>query len=357
MINFSVGPVHLTEEVMEAYGDIPYFRTNEFSDIMLENEKLVKELTNASDNDRVIFLTGSGTAGMESSVINTLTLEDKILIINGGSFGTRFAEICSLKKLNYEEIVVGFEEILTLEKLEKYSNKNFTALVVNLDETSIGKLYDIELISKFCKENNLFLIVDAISAFLADEIDVTKHGIDVLIIGSQKALACPPGVAIIVLSERAIDRIKNINHDILYFDFKKALKDGERGQTPFTPAVGILLQLNARLKQISSTGGVEAERKKIEKLANDFRGKVKELPLTIPQYKLSNTVTPLLTNNCSAKDIFNILKDEYKIWVCPNGGELGEKLFRVGHIGNLSVEKNNELISALYELKERNILK
>ena len=79
-------------------------------------------------------------------------------------------------------------------------NKGFTALLVNYHETSTGVLYDLKLLSEFCKQNNLFFIVDCISAFLADEFDMKKLGVDVMITGSQKALACPPGISIITLS-------------------------------------------------------------------------------------------------------------------------------------------------------------
>ena len=71
----------------------------------------------------------------------------------------------------------------------------------------------------------------------------------------------------------------------------------------------------------------------------------------------TNAVTPLATRNCSAYDIFTVLKDEYGIWVCPNGGELADKVFRVGHIGCLTFEDNQKLIQALHDLQKRGILK
>ena len=84
-----------------------------------------------------------------------------------------------------------------------------------------------------------------------------KLGIDVMITGSQKALACPPGISLIVLSENALKRVDETETKCMYLDLKDALKNGERGQTPFTPAVGILLQINARLKDIENNGGVD----------------------------------------------------------------------------------------------------
>ena len=200
--------------------------------------------------------------------------------------------------------------------------------------------------------------------------------VDIMLTGSQKALACPPGISLIVLSSRAVERVNNRNVRSMYFDLKNALKNGERGQTPFTPAVGILLQINARLKvideyftdtisriggitlkEIEQEGGVKEELKRIAALAADFRNKIKDLPVDICSESLSNAVTPLATRNCSAYNIFTVLKDEYGIWVCPNGGELADKIFRVGHIGCLTFEDNQKLIQALHDLQKRGILK
>ena len=207
------------------------------------------------------------------------------------------------------------------------------------------------LISEYCKKHDLLLIVDNISSFLCDEFDMSELGADVMITGSQKALACPPGVSIIVLSPRALDRIANNDPKCMYFDLKDALANQERGQTPFTPAVQILLQINARLKAIDAAGGVAVEIAKAKGMADYFRGKIKDLPLEIVSESLSNAVTPLHpTNGMSAYDIFLKLKDEYGIWVCPNGGDMKDRIFRVGHMGCLDEYDYDKLISALKEV-------
>lgn len=195
MLNFTVGPV-MSDEIIREIGaeQVPYFRTPEFSNIMLENEALMKEFTYAPSDSRVVFITGSGTASMEATVMNCLNKSDKALIVNGGSFGQRFVDLCEIYQIPYEEIKLGIGQQLKKEDLEAYENKEFTTFLVNVHETSTGVHYDMNLISEFCKNNNLFLIVDAISSFLADEFEMKKLGVDVMITGSQKALACPPGI-------------------------------------------------------------------------------------------------------------------------------------------------------------------
>lgn len=357
MINFTVGPVQSCEKVRKIGAEqVPYFRTPEFSNIMLENEKLMKKFTGAEEDARVVFLTGSGTAGMEAAVMNLFNESDNVLIVNGGSFGKRFVEICQIHDIKYTEIKIPLGETLTEEELKKFDNAGYTGFLVNIHETSIGEHYNLELISNFCKKNNMFLLVDAISSFLADELNIKEEHIGAVITGSQKALACPPGISIIVLSKEAISRIENNKVKSMYFDLKDALKNGERGQTPFTPAVGILRQINARLKEIDSNGGVTNEINKIKDLAEYFRTKIKDLPLEIIPPNPSNAVTALHPYKNNASEIFRILKDEYNIWICPNGGELKDKIFRVGHIGDLTKKDYDVLIDALNDLKKKNIL-
>ncbi|MGF0105474.1 pyridoxal-phosphate-dependent aminotransferase family protein [Ligilactobacillus ruminis] len=357
MINFTVGPVMSSKEILEIGGQqTPYFRTSEFSEVMFENEKLMSKFAKAPTDSRTVFITGSGTAAMEAAVMNVFDGHDKVLIVDGGSFGHRFVQLCEIHHIPYETVIPKEGYSVTEEQLSNFDNKGFTGFLVNLDETSKGVLYDIDVISDFCKRNNLFLVVDSISSFLCDEFDMDKLNVQVMITGSQKALACPPGVSMIVLSPKAVERVYSKEVESMYFGLKSALKNGERGQTPFTPAVGILLQINARLKQIESEGGVEAEIAHTTEIAGDFRRKIRHLPFEIVSKSLSNAVTPLHPLNVSAYDIFTCLKDEYGIWVCPNGGEMADRVFRVGHIGCLTIEDNDRLIGAFEDMQKRNLL-
>ena len=142
----------------------------------------------------------------------------------------------------------------------------------------------------------------------------------------------------------------------MYLDLKLALKNGERGQTPFTPAVGTLLQINCRLRQLEEVG-LQAELERIASLAADFRRRIGHLPFKMFSHAPATAVTSLeVAPTASAKTIFTTLKDEYGIWVCPNGGDLAERVFRVGHIGDLTTEDNATLVAALDELAERGLL-
>lgn len=357
MLNFALGPVMSSDLVLKIGSEqTPYFRTSEFSKITLENEKLMKEMLFADEDSKVIFLTGSGTSGMEATVMNVFTENDKVLIVNGGGFGQRFVDLCKLHNIDCDDIKIDFGSCLTSQMLEEYDNKGYTAFMVNICETSSGVHYDIDLISDFCRRNNLFLVVDAVSSFLADYINMSEHGVDVVITGSQKALACPPGIAIITLSGRAVDRVNNNSCKSMYFDLKDMLLNAKRGQTPYTPAITILLQINARLNQIKNDGGVKVEIERTTNLANDFRNKIKEFPFEVRCKCLSNAVTTVHSKEILDVNIVEILKNEYDIWVSTARDDLSkDMIFRVGHMGDLSTEDNDTLIDALRDIQKRGL--
>lgn len=337
------------ETLEESALQLPYFRTDEFSEIMLESERLLLELAYAPANSRAVFLTASGTGAMEASIINTLDTKDYVLVIDGGSFGHRFAQMCDRHKIPAEKLTVPFGTALTRDMLDAAYRDGMTALLVNIHETSTGQLYDLKMLGGFCREHGLFFIVDAISSFIADDIRMEQNGIDMLILSSQKAFALAPGISVVALSPRAVELVRSRGTDMVYFDFNDYLKNGERGQTPFTPAVGILLTMNTRLKGIARMG-MENARGGIAAIAADFRSRVKELPVSIPDYPLSNALTPLYFPDKNAKKYYTALRSEYDITVTPNGGELGDTVLRVGHIGNLTTDDNIMLINAMKEI-------
>lgn len=357
MLNFTVGPVMSSDKVRAIGAEqVPYFRTAEFSAVMLENEKYMLEYAKAPVGSRAVFMTCSSTGSMEAVVMNCFSKDDKVLVVNGGSFGQRFVELCEIHEIPHVVLKLEHGKKLTRERLYEYDNQGFTGLLVNVDETSTAVLYDTMMIGEFCKKNNVFFVCDCVSAFLADPFNMADCGADVMITGSQKVLACPPGISVIVLAPRGLERVNASKARTMYFDLKDAIKNQERGQTPFTPAVGILLQINERLKEIKRNGGADAEVARVAAQAEDFRTKIKELPFEFVSESPANGVTSVHPTTANAYDIFLTLKDEYGIWICPNSGDMKDTIFRVGHIGALTHEDNTTLINALKDMHKRGLL-
>lgn len=349
---FTIGPTQMYQSTLEVRAKIiPYFRTPEFSEIMLENEQLIKKLQFADQDSKVVFLAASGSGAMEATVINCFDATDKLLVISGGTFGERFEQICRIHHIPYEPLKLAEDEELQAFHFEPFEKQGFTGLLVNIDETYTGQLYDIKIIKQFCNRNNLFLVVDAISSFLADPYYMKKNNIDATIVSSQKGLCLAPGLSIITISPRMAERVAKNTVESLYFDFKDYFLNMERGQTPFTPAVGICFELNDMLHIIDNQG-VENRVKEVADRCDYFRNSIKGLPLHLPPYPLSNAITPVRFEKDIAMEFFTYLKNERHIMVNPVGGKLGSKSIRVAHVGDLGFSDYDNLIKEIKQYFE-----
>ena len=343
---FTVGPVMMYPETLRIEGmQQPYFRNPQFSAVMLDIEQWFLESVGAPKGTRFIGLTASGTGAMDASVSNLLDEKDNVLVINGGSFGARFAELCSYYGIPHTDYVIPFGKAFDREEFEKYSGRGFTALLVNACDTGTGQLYDLDYLGEFCAREDMLLIVDAVSAYLADPIDMERQHIDVLFTASQKALALSPGVSLIALGEKALKRLGRGRH-AYYLDFGDYIENQKRGQPPFTSAVGTMLALHQRLEAIRRQGIDEAVAQHRRRAAF-FRGELRALPVTVPDIPLSNCCTPIVFPEGNAMEVYEALVSKYDIVLTPSGGGLRDKQLRVGHLGNLTIEDLADLIEKL----------
>ena len=207
---FTVGPVQMYPQVSNVNTDtIPYFRTQEYGNLVKTCLQDLASLLGTKYNDNIIYLTASGTAAMEAIIDNVLTPNDKALVIDGGSFGHRFRDLLKWHKIPYDAIHLKWNEALSIAHLKPYENQSYTVLFVNLHETSTGQLYDIQMLSDFAQRNNLLLIVDAISTFLADDYNMDKYKIDGTIFSSHKGLCLSPGLSFVARSQRLFYRVQS----------------------------------------------------------------------------------------------------------------------------------------------------
>lgn len=344
---FTVGPVMMYPETLRIEGSQqPYFRTPEFSKVMKDIEGWFLQSVHAPRGSEFIALTSSGTGAMDATVSNLLSQNDKVLVINGGSFGARFTHICDHYSIPHEDYVIPFLHAFKKEEFdEKYSGKGFTALLVNACDTSTGQLYDLEYLGDFCAHNNMLFIVDAVSAYLADSINMEKCHIDAVLTASQKALALAPGVALVAISHRATERLGNGSR-AYYFDFEDYINNQRRGQPPFTSAVGTMLALHQRLESIMMLG-IDAVNDEHAQRAKYFRRLIKDLPLNLPDIPLSNSCTPILFPKENASAVYETMKEKYGIVLTPSGGDWKDKQLRVGHLGNLTLDDYDDMVQKL----------
>jgi aspartate aminotransferase-like enzyme len=350
-ILFTVGPVEMYPETLRIGGEqLPYFRTPEFSGIVKSCDAALRELAGAPAGSRSVLLTASGTGAMEAAAINVVGESGKALVIRGGSFGERFGEICEDAGIAFDAIDLEPGRSLPPDALDVLKPGSHTAVLVNAHETSTGLLYDVARIGEACRRTGALFVVDAISAFLCDYLDMEGMGIDLLIGSSQKALGLPPGLSFLVLAPRALEKVERLHPRSHYFGLGKYLKDAERGQTPFTPAVGVVLQLHERLEAVGKAG-VEALVRRSAGLAAYFRSSIEGLPFAVFPDHPSNALTALTpTNGVSAYEVYRRLSESYGLVVTPNGGSLKDRVFRVGHMGNIDEEKLGTLARAMKEV-------
>lgn len=325
---------------------LPYFRTDAFSRTVLNCEAMLLRLLKAPAGSRTVLLTASGTAAMEAA-LGGFGDDDNLLVVNAGAFGERFAEICRFHRLPHEELRIA-PGSPPPQGLKPASSVN--AVVACHHETTTGTVYDLDAWDAFCKANNALLIVDAISSFLADPIDLSRQSIDALILSSHKGLALPPGLSFVVLSPRMIRKIETGRARSYYLELNRCLKEGVRGQTPFTPAIGLVRQLEKRLEALIQEGA-DAQVRRTARLARDFRKKIRGLPLDLFSANPSNALTALEPRDGrSALWYVERLREDFGFYVCPNGGDLQDRVFRVGHLGNLTIRDNARLAAALKKL-------
>jgi len=341
---FTPGPVPMYPSTLEIGArQTPYFRNEAFSKVVLECEAMLLDTLNAPAGSRALFLGASGTGAMEAAAANLVAPGEKVAAVVGGGFGARFAQIARFYGAEVTEITVGDDNLSDTAPLE--AHREASVLLLNAHETSVGLLYDVASVGKFCREHGQLFVVDAISMYVTDPLDMEGWGIDAVILSSQKGLALPPGLSAVLLSPRAQRRLTPSRS--YYFDLGRALEDGARGQTPFTPPVTILLQLHDRLKGIVRDG-IGNEQRRAAALAERFREGIAPLPLAFYRRHMPNAMTALSpTDGRSARELVAALETRYGMVLTPNGGALADTVFRVGHMGAMTPADIDALLDAL----------
>lgn len=350
------GPVEIEQEISDI-GSAPqeYMRTEEYS----------KKWARIFENLKYIFQTkypvvcyaSSGTGAMEAAVTNFLSIKDKIIYINSGSFGKRWGDICKKHTLNTIEILVDFGKSVSISNVEKVlkDNPDTKAVFATLNETSCGSLHDIAGLGKILKKYpNILFIVDCISGLCSDEFLMDEWGVDVAVSASQKALALPPGLSFMAVNNKALKFAEKSDLKNFYFDIFEYIENQKRNQTPFTPATGIVNQLDYRLQKIKKEG-LENFQARYKANTEYLRHQLSKIGFNTFAENPANCVTAIWTDTYSADEIVKIMRSKYNIELAPSGGKLKEKLFRIGNYGNINKPEIDEFLHSLkLTIKESN---
>ena len=343
---FTVGPVEIEEEVLKIGARQPlYFRDEEFSIILREVTQGILDICNAPASSSAAILTSSGTAAMEAAVINLFNKKSKVLVVNSGSFSDLFIRMCRTHHIPYEDIQLTPGTSLTPEHLAPYANQSFDGLLMNVHETSTGQLHDVGMAGRFCKANGMMLICDAISAILADTVDMTDMHIDVAIFSSNKGLALPPGLGFVVLTEQARSRM--CAPTSLYLDLNTYLINAPRGHTPYTSAVSVIMMLQERLRIVRRSGGPSGVIAQVAELGADFRHKARRAGISFFPETPSNALTAIRVAKGESARLYREIRDEFGYYINPSTFRFEPEIVKVGHLGALTCHDNSLLVDAL----------
>ena len=321
-----VFPGNIEPEILEiGASQVSYARTAEFGQLVLDcEEKMLRLLGN--EGGRIIPYTASGTAAMEAVVSNMVSVNDRVLVLSGGVFGDRWAELVGRFSYKQLEVLQIGEFPNYAEIVEKIKVGGYDIVFMQHHETSTGVLYDVERIGKSCQFSGALFVVDAIGSFLADPFLMDQMQIDVAVTSSQKGLNLPPGLAFVALNKRALDH--PFQKRGLYFDFDKNLRSLERGQSLYSPAAVLLKQLKKRLDGITQAEETIA---RVAQKARFFRELLEKSGRELATYQVSHCLTSFDVE-CSSLDLCKAL-DEEGFVVMPSNRE---SQIRVSHLGMTS---------------------
>ena len=290
-----------------------------------------------TQND-ILLLTASGTGGLEAAVVNTLSPKDRVLGVTIGAFGDRFCTIAETYGADVRRLSFEWGQAASPEKIREAlrEEKGFRAVLITHNETSTGVTNPLGEICEVIKaESDALILVDGISSAGSIAVPVDEWSIDVLVSGSQKGWAIPPGLAIMAVGPRAWEASERSTMPRFYFDLRAHLDAASRGQTPWTPAISIIYGLDVSLDHMMSEGR-DAIYQRHARIAANTREHVKSLGLQLfaDEAFASDTVTSVsVPEGVDGKELTRILREKYDTVVGGGQKSLAGRIFRLGHLG------------------------
>jgi aspartate aminotransferase-like enzyme len=342
---FTPGPTPIPPEALLAMAQpIDYHRSDAAVTLIKDVLEKLKHVFQ-TEND-VLFLTSSGTGAMEGAVVNLLSHGDKVIVVRSGKFGERWGEICTAYGIEVIPIDVTWGNSVEPHTVESAlaEHSDVAAVFATLCETSTGVLHDIEALARLTRMRSTLLVVDAVSALGADDLQMDNWGVDVVVSCSQKGLMTPPGLAFAALNQRAWDAIEHSDLPKYYLDFRKAYESGLEGSVPYTPAVTLLTALQHGLNRICAEG-IQHTIARHNRLALATRSAIKALGLPLFAASPANTLTSIrLPEEIDGKALINLMRDKYGITYAGGQSQLSGKIVRIAHLGWMN---ENDVIVAI----------
>jgi len=345
------GPTNVPDRVMRAMTKpIIGHRGAEFHALygsILDNLRYVFQ----TKND-VFVLTCSGTGGVYCAIGNIVNPGDKVIIPVFGMFSERMKEKIVGCGGRAVELPLEWGEAPTAEQIERIVEKEKDAKAIALlyNETSTGvTVRDLPKIGRIAKENNLLLVVDAISVLGGGRLPVDEWGVDVCVAGSQKCLACPPGLAMVSVSDRAWKVVEKTVARPYYFDLVTMREFGAKNETPYTPAIPLFYALDEALKMIREEG-LEKRLKRHATCARAFYRALEALklkPFSNEKVRSNTVIAVNMPAGVDNTELRKIMREQHGVAVSGGQGKLKNAIMRIGCMGIISENETIRTIDAL----------
>jgi serine---pyruvate transaminase len=332
------GPTPIPAEVLaEASMPIIHHRTPQFQAIFKAAHEGLQMFFRTKQP--VMTFASVGTGVMESAVANLTSPGEKVLVASAGHFGNRWKDICQVFGVQAELYEAEWGQAVDPEEVRKRlkASPDVKLVFTTLNETSTGVMNDIQTLAKVVHEAGALIVVDAISGLGAMPCETDAWGVDLILSGSQKGFMIPPGLAFVCAQPSAVEKTKTAKNPRYYFSYDKALKkltEEKMPDTPFTPAISLIIQLRKALDIIKEEG-MEKVWQRHAGLAKATQLGVQALGLKLYAPKApSNALTSVESPEGIDSGLINkTFRDTYGISIAGGQGKAKGKIFRIGHLG------------------------
>jgi len=332
-----------------------------FHGIMDDVKSLLRRAFNTS-NDMCFPISGTGSAGMETAVCNSLEPGDHAIVLINGFYGDRIAEMA--RRVGAEVTTVeapwgtAFDPSVVKNALNNHRQTKVVAMVHG--ETSTGVVQPMDEIGKMVKEHDALLILDTVTSLTGYPLDLDGWGVDFCYSGTQKCLNAPPGLSPISISPRGIDAISQRRSPVVnwYLDVSLIMNYWDQGRAyHHTPPISMIYALREALA-IAEEEGLPSRFERHARNASALQAGLEALGLELfvkdPAHRLPSLTTALVPEGVNDAQLRSALLNEYNIEIGGGQGPMAGKLWRVGLMGYSSHPRNLlALLAALHDLLNR----
>ena len=324
-------------EFVQTAGERPLFshRSPQMMDLLARLEVGCRPLFGTESAD-VLLLAASGSGAMESAVCNLTSPGEEVIVVAGGVFAERWAQIAQAYGLTVRLAEVDWRTGAGVADIQNALVRwpNAQTVFITWSESSTGVLIELEAIGKLVREQGKLLVVDAVSGLAVSPMSMDKWNIDVVIAGSQKGLMLAPGLGVVAVGPRAWDKCERSKTPRFYWEWKKYKQD-----VPFTAALSLWLQLEGALDYIH-TQGKEAIFARRAHVAERIRELVLDSGMEIYAVKPGNGITGVIPpEGFDIDQLMRRLENDFGIQIAGSLGRLKGKIFRIGHVGHVTDEE------------------